>query len=176
MGGRRFVVKPYEILNVTARFLDVPRRIIRIEGAVPDNDRPGVECFDFVNGGEPIVKPFSIGLHEIGMRAVVNGIARDDEIDRWHVKTCSVIGICMADIHGDDRTAFEAEAPIIERARQRQDDLVSVLEIVASSSQRSRVRVLFAYSPLPAAMQPRGPKESDREEALTRRNGRDAHG
>jgi hypothetical protein len=75
LGGRRFVVKPYEVLNVTARFLDVPRRIIGIEGAVPDNDRPGVECFDFVNGGEPIVKAFSIGLHEIGMRAVVDGVA-----------------------------------------------------------------------------------------------------
>ena len=28
---------------------------------MPDNDRTGVECFDFVDGGEPIVKVFSVG-------------------------------------------------------------------------------------------------------------------
>ena len=37
MGGRRFVLKPYEVLNVAARFMDVPRRVVRIEGAVADD-------------------------------------------------------------------------------------------------------------------------------------------
>ena len=42
VGGRRFVLKPYEVLNVAARFMDVPRRVIRIEGAVADDDSPRI--------------------------------------------------------------------------------------------------------------------------------------
>ena len=49
------------------------------------------------------------------MRAVVDGVARDDETDRWHVKACGVVGVCMPNLHGDDRVAFKAEGPIIER-------------------------------------------------------------
>ena len=51
------------------------------------------------------------------MRAVVDRIARDDETNRWHMKTCGVIGICMPNIQSNDRVAFKEERPIIERLR-----------------------------------------------------------
>ena len=58
MSGRRFVVKPYKILNVAARFLDVPRGVIRIERAVSDDNRTRIERFDFIDSGKPIVEAF----------------------------------------------------------------------------------------------------------------------
>jgi hypothetical protein len=114
LGGRSFVLKPYEVLNVAARFLYVPRRVIRIEGAMTDDDRPRIQRFDFIDGGEPIVKALSIAFHEVRMRAVVDGVARDDEANRWHMKACGVIGIGVPDIQGNDRVAFKTEGAIVE--------------------------------------------------------------
>ena len=79
-----------------------------------DNDRSRIQRFDFINGGEPIVKALSIGLHEIGMRAVVDGVARDDETERWNMKTCGVICICMPDIQRNDRVAFKTARALPE--------------------------------------------------------------
>ena len=43
------------------------------------------------------------------MRAVVDGVARDNEADRGHVEAGRVIGIGMADIDRDDLVTFKVE-------------------------------------------------------------------
>jgi hypothetical protein len=58
LGSRRLVLKPYEVLNVAARFLAVPRGVIRIERAVSDDNRTRIEGFDFIDSGKPIVEAF----------------------------------------------------------------------------------------------------------------------
>jgi hypothetical protein len=44
LGSRRLVVKPYEVLNVAARFLAVPRGVIRIERACPTTTARGLSA------------------------------------------------------------------------------------------------------------------------------------
>ena len=43
------------------------------------------------------------------MRAVVDGVARDDETQRWDVKACGVVGICVPDIQRNDRIPLKAK-------------------------------------------------------------------
>jgi hypothetical protein len=49
------------------------------------------------------------------LRAVINGVARDDETERWDVKACGVIGICVPDIQRNDRIPFKAKRASVER-------------------------------------------------------------
>ena len=49
------------------------------------------------------------------MRAIVDGVACDDETNRGDVKAGGVICICVADIHSVDRISFEAQGPAVER-------------------------------------------------------------
>jgi hypothetical protein len=82
---------------------------------VSDDNRPWIERFDFIDSGKPIVEAFLTGLHEIWMRAIVDGVACDDETDRWDVKASSVISICVADVQGDYRVAFKTECAAVKR-------------------------------------------------------------
>jgi hypothetical protein len=45
-------------LNLAARFLAVPRGVIRIERAVSDDNCTRIERFDFIDSGKPIVEAF----------------------------------------------------------------------------------------------------------------------
>ena len=143
---------------------------------MPDDNRPRIERFDFIDSGKPILEAFFTGLHEIGMRAVVDGVACDDETDRGDVKAGSVIGIRVADIDGDDCIAFETEGPAVERL----GGCKTIWDLSRKSSfpvlNGIRVQGLFASSRPRAAKQTHWPTESDRAVALSRRNGRDAHG
>ena len=50
-------------LNLAARFLAVPRGVIRIERAVSDDNCTRIERFDFIDSGKPIVEAFfTVGL------------------------------------------------------------------------------------------------------------------
>ena len=51
-----------------------------------------------------------IRFDQVGMRAIVDGVARDHEANRGHVQACGVIGIGVADIDWDDLVAFKVEA------------------------------------------------------------------
>ena len=48
------------------------------------------------------------------MRAIVDGVASDDEVDRWHVNARCVIGVGVSNVHGDNRVAFNVEAAVIQ--------------------------------------------------------------
>jgi hypothetical protein len=81
---------------------------------VHDDDRPGIEGFNRVDGGEPIIEPLPTGFDEIRMRAIVDGVASDDEADRWHVTARCVIGVGVSNVHGDNRVAFNVEGAAIQ--------------------------------------------------------------
>ena len=91
-GRSGFLVKTHEVLNITARFPDMTRRVVRIERAVPHNDGLWFQRFDLIDGGEPGDQPLVVGLDEVGMGAVVDGVTRDNESDRRHMKAGGVIG------------------------------------------------------------------------------------
>src|SRR5258708_6616292 len=56
-GGRRLLVETNKVLDVAARFLDVPRRVIGIERTVPDHDGSRIQRLDLVDDSDPVDKP-----------------------------------------------------------------------------------------------------------------------
>ena len=50
-----------------------------------------------------------IRFDQVGMRAIVDGVACDHEADRGHVQAGGLIGIGVADINRDDFVAFKGE-------------------------------------------------------------------
>jgi len=93
---------------------------MRRPGAVPDDNGPRIECLEFVDGGEPVEAPLRVGLDEVWMRTVVDGVACDGELDRPHVKTRGVICVRVADVHHEDLVSFELELVTFESLGSKQ--------------------------------------------------------
>ena len=92
-GRSGFLVKTHEVLNITARFPDMRRRVVWIDRAVPHNDGLRLQRLDFIDGGKPGEQPLVVGLGEVGIGAVIDGVTRNNESDRRHMKASGVIGI-----------------------------------------------------------------------------------
>ena len=84
-GGRRLPGEPDEIADVIARLGNVTRRVVGIDRTMSDDDGAGMEVLDLLNGREPIEQALMIRLDQVGMRAIVDGVACDHEADRGHV-------------------------------------------------------------------------------------------
>ena len=73
---RRYLV---EAADVTARFLDVTGRAIGIKHAMTGYHRFRMQSLYFVERAKPLVPGLFIALGEVGMRVVVDCIARHDQ-------------------------------------------------------------------------------------------------
>ena len=75
-----------EVADITARFLDVTGRAIGIEHAMTGYHRFRMQSLDFIQRAKPLVPGFFIALGEVGMRVVVDSIARHDQPNRRNVQ------------------------------------------------------------------------------------------
>src|SRR5215471_524083 len=75
-----------EVTEVTARFLDVARRAIRIEHAMTGDYCLWMQRLDFVECAEPFVPRRLVALREIEVRVVVDAIAGYDQPDGGHIQ------------------------------------------------------------------------------------------
>ena len=108
-GGRRLPGEPDEIADVIARLGNVTRRVVGIDRTMSDDDGAGMEVLDLLNGREPIEQALMVRFDQVGMRSIVDGVARDHQADRGHVQAGRVVGIGVADIDRDDLVAFKVE-------------------------------------------------------------------
>src|SRR4029077_10536220 len=78
-GGRCTRRDPVEVADINARFLDVTGRATGIKHAMTGYHRFRMQSLDFIERAKPLVPGFFIALGEVGMRGVVDSIARHDQ-------------------------------------------------------------------------------------------------
>jgi hypothetical protein len=84
--GLGLVVGSHEVLDVSSRFLNVPRELSGSIGPWPTTTERGLSAIDLVDGREPVEQSLPIRFDGVEMRARIDGFAGDHETYQGHVE------------------------------------------------------------------------------------------
>ena len=92
--GRRFD-DPVEVTDVLAGFPDDPRIVVAGGALVARHDGLRVQGLDDAEGREPVEPALVIGLRQVEVNVVVDGVAGDDEADLRNMQAaCVSMSVC----------------------------------------------------------------------------------
>jgi hypothetical protein len=106
--GRRFG-DPVEVTDVLAGFPDDPRIVVTGRPLVTGHDGRRVQGLDGVKGREPVEPALVIGLGQVEVHVVVDGVAGDDKADLRDMQAACRVGVGMPELHRDELVTFEVD-------------------------------------------------------------------
>ena len=81
-------IQAIEVAKVLPRLGDDARIIVVLRHFVPGNDGFRVQGLKLIERGDPLCPTLCVSLAQIGMDAVVDDVAANDQSDRWDVQAC----------------------------------------------------------------------------------------
>src|SRR6266481_8827371 len=116
----RDLTEAVEVTDVLPCFFHYPRLIGCTGRLVSGNDRSRVQRLDLVQRRDPVEASLCVGLTKIGMNAIIGGIPRYDQADRWDVETRGVVRVGMTDTDRDHPVTFELKLAFCHCIRDEQ--------------------------------------------------------